>query len=81
MFTNMDLQDLWRWHCVNQIFVSLQASAIGIKALQEKRAALEKEVAHLKQKLGIEIKVQNNPSPRVSVVMLSLMPSMFVVFY
>uniref|UniRef100_A0A3B5MEU9 Myosin tail domain-containing protein n=1 Tax=Xiphophorus couchianus TaxID=32473 RepID=A0A3B5MEU9_9TELE len=40
------------------------ASATGIKALQEKRAALEKEVAHLKQKLGIEIKVQNNPSPR-----------------
>ncbi|XP_023180821.1 cingulin-like protein 1 isoform X2 [Xiphophorus maculatus] len=33
-----------------------KASATGIKALQEKRAALEKEVAHLKQKLGIEIK-------------------------
>ncbi|XP_014905386.1 cingulin-like protein 1 isoform X1 [Poecilia latipinna] len=33
-----------------------KASATGIKALQERQAALEKEVAHLKQKLGIEIK-------------------------
>ncbi|XP_017161039.1 cingulin-like protein 1 isoform X3 [Poecilia reticulata] len=33
-----------------------KASATGIKVLQEKQAALEKEVAHLKQKLGIEIK-------------------------
>ncbi|KAM4553605.1 cingulin-like isoform 1-T1 [Fundulus diaphanus] len=45
-----------KWKTVESVEEEEKATATGINALQEKQAALEKEVSHLKQKLDIEIK-------------------------
>ncbi|MEQ2221112.1 hypothetical protein ILYODFUR_012348 [Ilyodon furcidens] len=45
-----------KWKTVESMEEEEKASATGLKALQEKQTALEKEVSHLKQKLDIEIK-------------------------
>ncbi|KAM4734889.1 cingulin-like protein 1 isoform 1-T1 [Anableps anableps] len=45
-----------KWKTAESVEEEEKASATGIKTLQKKQGALEKEVSHLKQKLDIEIK-------------------------